>query len=193
MTTPYPLHGLVAATHTPFRPDGSAQPRHRRKAKVLHLVAGGVGFVFIGGSTGESASLTLQERLDLAARWFATWGGGSCRRDNCLLTDSRTLAARAEELGAVAIAGAGAFVFQTAFAGGADRVLRGSGFGRSADAVLLLRHSGPHRRWVFDAGVSQAGAGKGANPCMKFTNPDLMAYQFCLRAGEGKWDVRSGG
>src|SRR3989442_15953942 len=27
---------------------------------------------------------------------------------------------------------------------------------------------------------------------LKFTNPDLMAYQFCLRADDGRWDVPFG-
>jgi N-acetylneuraminate lyase len=63
---------------------------------------------FIGGTTGESSSLTLDERLALAARWIEVarapgldvivHAGGNC------LADAQTIAAHAQRLGARAVA-----------------------------------------------------------------------------------------
>ena len=62
--SPRLLDGLVAATHTPFARDGGlALDVVPRQAE--HLLAQGVTKVFIGGSTGESLSLTVDERLAL--------------------------------------------------------------------------------------------------------------------------------
>ena len=63
----YPLTGLVAATHTPFHADGSLHLAIVEK-QAAHLLANGVKFAFIGGSTGESHSLALEERRALAVR-----------------------------------------------------------------------------------------------------------------------------
>src|SRR4051794_31681447 len=101
-----PLHGLVAATHTPFHVDGSLNLSIIEQ-QAAHLAKSGVGTVFIGGTTGESSSLSLEERKQLAQRWTEVARDVPLRvvvhvGSNCL-PDSRALAAHAEELGAVAI------------------------------------------------------------------------------------------
>ena len=63
------LTGLVAATHTPFTPDGSLN-LPIVETQAAHLLQNGLTTAFIGGSTGESQSLSLEERLQLAQRWF---------------------------------------------------------------------------------------------------------------------------
>ena len=101
------LHGLVAATHTPFDKDGELKLAVVEQ-QAEHLLRSGVNTVFIGGSTGESHSLTVDERLALAHRWSEVVRGSKQRLvvhvgSNCL-ADSRTLAAQAQELRADAIA-----------------------------------------------------------------------------------------
>ncbi|BCM92731.1 N-acetylneuraminate lyase [Abditibacteriota bacterium] len=101
-----PLRGLVAATHTPFDAQGQLK-LGSIEAQAAHLVKNGVRMVFIGGSTGESPMLTLDERLRLADRWrdiassaeieVIVHVGGNC------LEDARTLAKQAGKLGARAI------------------------------------------------------------------------------------------
>jgi len=100
------FRGLVAAPFTPFHADGSLNldviPAYAR-----FLADNGVGAAFVCGTTGESLSLTLEERLAVAARWVA------CADErlrvivhvghNCL-TDARTLTAHAAKIGAVAVA-----------------------------------------------------------------------------------------
>ncbi|MCC6235080.1 MAG: dihydrodipicolinate synthase family protein, partial [Verrucomicrobiales bacterium] len=101
------LHGLVAATHTPFRADGSLNLA-AVEAIARHLSQRSVGWAFIGGSTGECHSLSHEERRLLARRWLEVTRGTALRvvvhvGSNCL-AEARVLAAEAEALGATAIA-----------------------------------------------------------------------------------------
>ena len=64
----FQLRGLVAATHTPFHADGHLNLAAVEK-QAEHLQRNGIKIVFIGGTTGESHSLTLDERLALAQQW----------------------------------------------------------------------------------------------------------------------------
>ena len=59
------LTGLTPATHTPFHPDGTLNLAVVEQ-QAEHMLANQIGTVFIGGSTGESHSLTLSERLALS-------------------------------------------------------------------------------------------------------------------------------
>jgi N-acetylneuraminate lyase len=59
------LHGLVPATHTPFHDDGSLHLAAVEN-QAAHLSAHGIRYAFIGGTTGESSSLTVEERRALA-------------------------------------------------------------------------------------------------------------------------------
>jgi N-acetylneuraminate lyase len=62
------LHGLVAAPHSPFHPDGSLAAEVVAE-QAAHLAGRGVGSVFIAGTTGEAASLTRDERVELFEAW----------------------------------------------------------------------------------------------------------------------------
>src|SRR5258706_8498677 len=98
--------GLIAATHTPFHPDGSMN-HGMVEQQAAHLLANSVNVAFIGGSTGECHSLTLDERRQLAERWFEVALGTELKiilqvGSNCL-ADARMLAAQAQALGAAAI------------------------------------------------------------------------------------------
>ncbi|MFV0443558.1 MAG: dihydrodipicolinate synthase family protein [Planctomycetaceae bacterium] len=61
---------LISAPHTPFDSQGNLNcDVVSRQAQLL--AANGVAGVFIGGSTGEYASLTVDERRQLAEAWVA--------------------------------------------------------------------------------------------------------------------------
>jgi len=64
-----PIRGLVAAPHTPFDLQGRLNLAIV-EGQAQALKDGGVTGVFVGGSTGESSSLTFDERDALAARWI---------------------------------------------------------------------------------------------------------------------------
>ena len=60
----FQFHGLCPATHTPFHADGSLNLAVVEQ-QAAHLLARKIDRVFIGGTTGESVSLQLAERLAL--------------------------------------------------------------------------------------------------------------------------------
>jgi N-acetylneuraminate lyase len=191
MKPAHPLHGLTAATHTPFHADGSLNPVAVEQ-QAAHLEKNGVSTVFIGGTTGESASLSLEERLALAKRWLAVVKGSALRvivhvGSNCL-ADSRALAAQAEKLGAAAIAAVAPSYFKP----------------RTLDALIAccteIASAAPETPFYYYdipamTGVSfsmteflaQAPERLPTLAGLKFTNPDLMAYLQCLRCGD--WDI----
>ena len=59
-----PLSGLIPACHTPFFPDGGLNLNMVEQQAEL-LIESGLRGVFVGGTTGEFASLTLDERMTL--------------------------------------------------------------------------------------------------------------------------------
>lgn len=106
-STVRPHFPLIAAPPTPFAADGSLRLR-AVEAQVARLVADGVDGAFVGGTTGESHSLTTDEREQLATRWAEVTRGTGLRLivhagANCL-ADARRLAAHAARIGASGVA-----------------------------------------------------------------------------------------
>lgn len=187
------IRGLVAATHTPFDADGSLNLAVVEQ-QAAHLVGNGVGAVFPGGTTGESSSLTLDERRSLAQRWCEVARGTSLRviihvGSNCL-DDSRTLAAHAEKAGADGIAALSPSYFKP----------------RNVEALVeccaRIASAAPATPFYFYDIPSMTGVNLSMREFLaqareripnlaglKFTNADLMSFQQCLHADGGKWDV----
>lgn len=100
------LHELVVATHTPFNAKGSLAPEVVAD-QAAFLAHNRIQTVFITGSTGESHSVSREEKFVLFDAWAAA--SQSTGLDviahvgsNCI-DDSKMLAARANELGFKAI------------------------------------------------------------------------------------------
>lgn len=68
MLKSFSLTGLIAAPHTPFHEDGSLN-LDMVPLQADHLVSQGVQGVFVAGTTGESQSMALEERLALVEAW----------------------------------------------------------------------------------------------------------------------------
>jgi len=190
------LTGLVAAAHTPFAADGALNLAIVEK-QAAHLLANNVTIAFIGGTTGECHSLTLDERRQLARRWIEVARGTSLKvvvhvGSNCL-SDARALAVQAQGLGALAIAALAPSYFKP----------------RNLDALIAccadIAAAAPETPFYFYdipgfTGVSfpmpdflaQAPERIPTLAGIKFTNPDLMAYQLCLHADSGHFDVPYG-
>jgi N-acetylneuraminate lyase len=186
-----PLHGLVTATHTPFHADGSLN-LSAVEAQAAHLSKDGVATVFIAGTTGESSSLTLDERLNLTDAWCRAVRGTPMRivvhvGSNCL-ADARRLAADAAVHGVAAIAALSPSYFKP----------------RSVDTLIDccadIAAAAPETPFYYYDIPSMTGVSlpmpefleKAATRIpnlagLKFTNPDLMAYLQCLRSGA--WDI----
>lgn len=108
--------GLIAAPFTPFGPDGRLDLDMIPRLAAL-LAAQGVRGAFVCGTTGEGASMTLEERMQVAEAWRRAVPAGLAVivhvGHNCV-EDSRTLAAHAQAIGADAIAAAPPSFFRPA-------------------------------------------------------------------------------
>ena len=190
------LHGLVAAAHTPFKSDGALNLAVVEQ-QAAHLIKHKVATVFIGGSTGESHSLTLDERRQLAERWSAVTRGAPLGLvvhigSNCL-ADARTLAAQAQQLGAQAIAMLSPSYFKP----------------RDLTALIAccaeVAAAAPETPFYFYDIPSMTGTNFSMADFLaqapekiptlaglKYTNSNLMDYQLCLHAAGGRFDVPYG-
>jgi N-acetylneuraminate lyase len=193
----YPrLSGLIPATHTPFRKDGSLNLEAVEKL-AAHLLKNGVRMAFIGGTTGESHSLTVEERRQLAQRWFEVARGTELEvivhvGANCL-EDARTLAVQAQSLGARGVAALAPSYFKP----------------RTVELLVAccveIAAAAPETPFYFyDIPVmtglnlpmgdflTQAADRIPTLSGLKFSNPDLAMYQLCLNACGGRFDVPYG-
>lgn len=187
------LRGLVAATHTPFTSDGQLNLAIVEK-QADHLLRYGVQAVFIGGSTGESHSLTVEERLALAKRWSEVVRTSQQQLivhvgSNCL-ADARTLAAQAQELGAAAISALAPSYFKPS---SLDALIACcADIAGAAPGIPFYFYDIPALTGVSFSMPEFLRTAPERIPTLagiKFTNPDLMAYQQCLHAQDGRFDI----
>ena len=193
MQVKHPLHGLVAAVHTPFHSDGSLNLAVVER-QAAHLLSNRVNNVFIGGTTGECTSLTLDERRVLTQRWSEVARGTALRLvvhvgSNCL-SDARVLAAQAQQLGANAISAFAPSYFKP---GSIDTLIACcADIASAAPETPFYFYDIPGLTSVslpMPEFLEKAPARIPTLAGLKFTNPDLMAYLLCLQAGGGKWDI----
>jgi N-acetylneuraminate lyase len=190
------LIGLVAATHTPFRADGSLNLQVV-EAQAGHLIRNHIHRVFIGGSTGESHSLALQERLELAQRWTEVARGTPLKvlvhvGSNCL-GDAQALAAQASRLGVVAISALAPSYFKPRTL--ATLVEWCAQIAAAAPETPFYYYDIPTVTGVhfsMPEFLVQAADRIPTLAGIKFTNYDLMNYQLCLRLDDGAFDIAWG-
>ncbi len=190
------LQGLVAATHTPFHEDGSLNLAVV-DTQAEHLLANGVRYAFIGGTTGESSSLTCEERSALAERWLAVSKDSALKvivhvGSNCL-ADSRTLAAQAQRLGALAISAVAPSYFKPPTAS----VL--------IDCMADIAAAAPDLPFYYYEIPTMTGISVSPSEVLaqaaeripnlagiKFTSSNLMELQLCRACHGGDFDVAFG-
>jgi N-acetylneuraminate lyase len=182
---PFPINELVAATHSPFHADGSLNLGIVEK-QAAHLLANGVKMAFICGSTGESHSLTLDERRALAERWMAVTRGTELKvivhvGTNCL-ADARALAAHAQSLGAAAISALAPSYFKPRHV--AALVDCCAEIAAGAPELPFFYYDIPALTGVCFSMPEFLTLARERIPNLagiKFTNSDLMMLQQCLR------------
>lgn len=190
------ITGLVAATPTPFSTDGSLHLE--AIAPMAELLAGqGVAGVFVAGSTGESHSLTIQERMSLVEEWaqlarphkltFMVHVGHNCQLDAC------RLAAHAAQHGADCVSCAAPSYFKP------ETVEQLVDFcapvAEAAGETPFYYYHIPKLTGVSLSMPEFLRLGAPAMPNlagMKFTHTDLMQLQECLRLADGRYDVLFG-
>ncbi|QEH33872.1 N-acetylneuraminate lyase [Aquisphaera giovannonii] len=189
---PAPLTGLIPACHTPMDAQGGlALDRVDDQAALLREV--GIRAVFIGGTTGECASLGLDERMALAERWCAT-AGGSMQvvvhvGDNSL-PEAVKLAAHAREVGASAVSAVAPNYFKPATA--LDLVDFCVPIAAEADPLPFYYYDIPGMTGVRIAMSDFLRQARFRIPTLrglKYSNDDLLELQECIRLEGGAFDV----
>lgn len=190
------IQGLVAATHTPFHADESLNLAIVEK-QAEHLQATGVSHAFIGGTTGECSSLTLEERRALSVRWFEVTRGAALKvivhvGSNCL-ADSRNLAAQAQELSAVAVSALAPSYFKP----GNTATL--------VESMAQIANASPELPFYYYEIPTMTGISLSPSEFLaqaadripnlagiKFTSSNLMEYQLCRASHDGRFDIPFG-
>ena len=188
-----PLHGLVAATHTPFHRDGSLAPEVV-PLQAAHLAGAGVATAFITGSTGEAQSLTRDERLAMFAAWAEAGPAHNLRvvahvGGNCL-EDCRTFAAAAADSGFHAVAALAPCYFKPSSV--ASLVSWCREIAAAARDTPFYYYDIPSMtgvRFDMEAFLTEAAPRIPNLAGIKFTNDDLGAYARCLKLDGGRFDI----
>lgn len=194
--TRYQIKGLVAATHTPFQEDGSINLSVVEK-QAEHLLRTGVSHAFIGGTTGESSSLTFEERRTLAVRWIEVTCNSALKvivhvGANCLL-DSCALARQAQELGAVAVSALAPSYFKPGSHG--TLVSSMAQIAAAAPELPFYYYEIPTMTGLTllpSEFLEQATEVIPNLAGIKFTSSNLMEYQLCRASHDGRFDIPFG-
>lgn len=193
---PYELRGTIAATLTPFTPDRRLNP-DALEAYAAHLQRLGVGVVFIGGTTGESHSLTVEERKALTEHWIRVAKAARLEvvvhvGSNCL-EDARVLARHAQDQGAVGISAVAPAYFKPRTL--ALLVDCCAEIASAAPDITFFHYDIPGMTgFSLPMGelVERAGERIPNFGGLKFSNMDLMMLQQCLKAASGRFSVAFG-
>ena len=189
------LEGLIAAPYTAMHADGSLNlDVVERQAEAL--VASGVSGAFVCGTTGESLSLTVAERMAVVERWRAV-----APRDFCVvahvghtaIADARAIAAHAQEVGVTAIAAMAPCFFKPATV--ADLVDFCAEVAAAAPRLPFYYYQIPSMTGVSMPVLDFLTAAAGKIPTLagaKFTYENLMDYFACLRLDGGRYDLLIG-
>lgn len=187
----YRLTGLIAATYTPMREDGTLN-LDLVPAMVDLLERAGVTGLYICGSTGEGMSLSGDERRAVAQAYVQA-GKGRFKTiiqvGHNSLTEAADLAAHAQEIGADAISATPPFYFKV----GSIELL--------ADCMATVASGAPELPFYYYhipaltgvtldiAAFLPLAAARTPNLAgMKYTAPTVFEFQACRDLEEGRFD-----
>ncbi len=182
MRFPLRLTGLIAAPHTPLHEDGSLRPQ-TISAQTQLLLETGVRGAFICGTTGESLSLTLAERLRITEAWAEAASGKMplvVHVGSNSVRDAQALATHAAKLGADAIAIMAPNFFKPNLD---DLIAYCASIAEAAPRTPFYYYDIPTMTNVPIATARFLEQGAKSIPTLhgiKFTNNDLMTLQECL-------------
>lgn len=192
VTSP-PFHGLVAAPHTPFHDDGSVAPEII-SLQASHLAAQNVRAVFITGTTGESSSLSLSERMLVYRSWAQVADAHGLRVIAHVganaLADACALAELAQELEFDAISALAPSYFKPASI--ESLLLCCAKIASAAPTLPFYYYQIPTLtgvRFPMADFVARAASQIPTFRGIKFTDPDLIAYRRCLTINDGAIDL----
>lgn len=184
--------GFVAATFTACHANGGIN-LDAIEAQAADLVRQRLRGAFVCGTTGESASLTTAERMDVAGRW-----GEVAKADlevivhvgHTSLGDARTLAAHAERTGAAGIAAVPPFYFRPRTV--EELVDFSARIAAAAPRTPFYYYHIPSLTGVALPMAEFLPAAMAAIPTLagiKFTYENLADYARCLELADGRFDI----
>lgn len=189
------LTGLIAPPPTPMEADGALN-LETVEAQAAALVEDGVAGAFVCGTTGESASLTVAERMEVAERWASVAApdfavivqvGHDC------LADCRLLAQHAERIGARAIGCLPPHFFKPASI--ADLIAFCVEVAAAAPELPFYYYHIPAMTGVTFPVADVLAAGAEQIPTLagaKFTHEDLMDFGRCVELDGGRFNMLFG-
>lgn len=184
--------GLIAATFTPYDANGALN-LSLIDAYAQLLVDDGVRGVFIGGSTGESALLTTEERLRLTERWCVVAKNRLeviVHVGHASLEEARTLASHAEQNGATAVSALAPYYFKPA---SMEALVASMAHVAAASPNLpFYYYHIPALTGVGGSMVQFLEQATSRIPNLggiKFTHEDLMDYAAALEFDPGHYEI----
>lgn len=189
------LEGLIAASFTPMDASGKINLSAIDKYADL-MAASGMTGVFICGTTGESLSLTTEERKAIASQWVKSANGrfkvivhvGSNSQ-----FEAMELAYHAYEAGADAIGAMAPSFFKPATV--QDLVAFFTPIAKSAEELPFYYYNMPSMTGVSLSVAEFLTEGKKVMPNLagtKFTHNNLMEMAECLALNNGEFEVLHG-
>jgi len=189
------FRGLVAAPFTPFNADRSINldviPTYAR-----FLQENGVRAAFVCGTTGEGLSLTLEERLAVAAKWVESADkslpvivhvGHTC------LADARQLTAHAEKIGAAAVSALAPVFFKPR---NTDELVDWcEAVASAAPSLPFYYYNIPSMTGVSFPVADFLARAADRIPTLagvKYTHEDLPDFGACVTAAGGRFDILFG-
>jgi N-acetylneuraminate lyase len=188
-------NGLIAAPFTPTCSDGSLN-LEAIADYAQHLRRDGVVGAFICGTTGEGASLTIEERRQVAERWIAVAPAGLrviVHVGHTCLTEARALAKHAQASGADSIACLAPFFFKTV---GVEGLVNWCAeVANAAPQLPFYYYHMPSMTGVSVPVAEFLPAAAARIPTLagiKYTFEDLEDFDRCLKFDGGRYDVLFG-
>ncbi|MEW4453379.1 dihydrodipicolinate synthase family protein [Bremerella sp. JC817] len=186
------IHGLVAATYTPFDAHGRLDVTPI-EAMVEYLIASGIRGLYVCGSTGEGMSLTTDERCRVAEAYVQAAAGRVpifVQVGHNSLTDAKMLAAHAESIGADAVSATCPSYFKIASTEGLIECMHE--IASSAPGLPFYYYHIPVLTGstvdIVDF-LSRAGQAIPNLAGLKYTDTKLHEFQQCLELEGGRYDV----
>jgi N-acetylneuraminate lyase len=187
-----PWHGLIAATFTPLKGDGSLDPATIPRL-VNHLLAHDLAGMYVLGSTGEGVSLTHDERCTIAEAFIRAAAGRlpvivqvGCES----LAQARRLAAHAQESGADAISAVSPVYFKPDSV--ATLVDSLAEVASGAPRLPFYYYHIPAITGVAANLIEFLSLGSARIPTLrgiKFTSPNVHEFQACLEFAGDRFDI----
>lgn len=191
------MRGIVAATFTPLTSTGDINLSEIGPYIDYLTEKQGVKNIFVNGTTGESLSLSIAERKDLAADWCLKAKGKMDQvivHVGCMsLKDSKELAGHAAEIGADGIAVISPFFLKPRTAAGLKAYL--GEVAAAAPSVPCYYYHVPSVTGVNISGRDVLNGIQELIPSfrgVKFSGSDLMDFGLCISNSPPHWSMLYG-